>query len=101
MTLAKVIRGVKYLLLFIMLYSLPAKSQTNNIRGMYVNSTSSWLGDSSLENQILRYAVAHDLNYLTLYDLNNLSWTTTDITKLAAFISKAKTPLDCASWSCR
>ncbi|MBP9924125.1 MAG: hypothetical protein KBF92_09865, partial [Bacteroidia bacterium] len=91
MTLAKVIRGVKYLLLFIMLYSLPAKSQTNNIRGMYVNSTSSWLGDSSLENQILRYAVAHDLNYLTLYDLNNLSWTTSDITKLAAFISKAKT----------
>jgi len=91
MTLAKVIRGLKYLLLFIMLYSLPAKSQTNNIRGMYVNSTSSWLGDSSLENQILRYAVAHDLNYLTLYDLNNLSWTTSDITKLAAFISKAKT----------
>ncbi|MBK8365579.1 MAG: hypothetical protein IPL24_18515 [Bacteroidetes bacterium] len=43
MTLAMVKRGAKYLLLFIMFYSLPAKGQSN-IRGMYVNSTSSWLG---------------------------------------------------------
>ncbi|MBK9412279.1 MAG: T9SS type A sorting domain-containing protein [Bacteroidetes bacterium] len=91
MTLAMVKRGAKYLLLFIMFYSLPAKGQSNNIRGMYVNSTSSLLGDSSLENQILRYAVANDLNYMTLYDLNNISWTSTNIAKLAVFISKAKT----------
>lgn len=90
-TFANLNRGITCLFLFILFYSLPAKGQSNNIRGMYVNSTSSWLGDSSLENQILRYAVAHDLNYLTLYDLNNLIWTNGDVAKLAAFISKAKT----------
>ncbi|MBK8365576.1 MAG: hypothetical protein IPL24_18500 [Bacteroidetes bacterium] len=74
-----------------MFYSLPAKASRDNIRGMYVDSTSSWLEIVPLK---IRYSgmQLHDLNYMTLYDLNNLSWTkSTNIAKLAVFISKAKT----------
>jgi hypothetical protein len=61
-----------------------------SIHGLYVNGTSAWLGDTTRENKVLRYANQMDFNYIIFYDLN-IGWTALQKNKLAAFIKKART----------
>src|SRR4051812_11959605 len=80
------------LLVAVLCFSLLCKAQNNNIRGMYVADIPIWLGDTAQENTILRYAQANNLNYITIYSLQDFNWTSsTKKNLLGKFIRKAKT----------
>src|SRR4051812_13406945 len=78
------------LLVTAMLVATLSVHAQSTVQGIYVNGTSTWLGDSAKENQILRYAKLLSFNSLTLYDLN-MAWTPVQKNKLASFIRNAKT----------
>jgi hypothetical protein len=67
-------------------------AQSTNIRGYYLKDLNGWLGDSTQENTILRYAQNNNLNYIIMYDLGSFDFrSTSNKNKLAFFIRKAKT----------
>lgn len=82
----------KFILPILLLLQVSAQSnaQTPAVRGLYINFTYAWLGDSLQEDQILSYCQSNSFNYITLYDLHQLGWSNAEKDKLAAFIGKAK-----------
>jgi hypothetical protein len=67
-----------------------SKGQSNNVRGFYVSDATSWLGNTTAENNILSYAQNNGFTYITLYGLGSLSWSsTTAKNQLASFVSRA------------
>ncbi|MCC7233173.1 MAG: hypothetical protein IT242_09535, partial [Bacteroidia bacterium] len=83
-------RKIIFILIPFLFWGKSMNAQSPQVQGLYVNFIYSWLGDQIQENEILNYCAANNFNYITLYDLNRLNWTQTDINNLAAFISKAK-----------
>ncbi|REJ82313.1 MAG: T9SS C-terminal target domain-containing protein [Bacteroidetes bacterium] len=88
-------KQIKFILVFFCLALISSKfsfSQVNNVRGMYVKSISSWLGNATLENEILNYAQGNAYTYICFYDLSGLSYSNTTVkNNLASFIRRAKT----------
>ena len=77
------------LLLLSLLFSTVSFSQS--IRGFYVNGFNSILGNTTSENTLLNYAQGNAFNYLCLYDVSALNFSSSTVkTQFAAFISKAK-----------
>ena len=66
--------------------------QTSALRGLYVNGFSTILGNSVREDSLLKYASDSSYNYLALYEVHRLSLSTssTNTTKLASFIRRAR-----------
>ena len=80
------------LLIVLLLLAGMARSQSNNVRGFYVKDCTTWLGNTTTETNILSYAQNNGFNYITLYGLGSLSWTSsTAKNQLASFISRAHT----------
>lgn len=80
----------KLLIGIFLIIAATAGAQSNNIRGFYVRDCTSWLGNTSEENRILSYAQSNGFNYITLYGLGSMSWSSTiEKNKLATFVSKA------------
>jgi hypothetical protein len=77
--------------IFFLLIINNAFAQNAAVRGFYLSQTHIWLGDTAQENTILRYAAGNGFNYVTLYDLHRLSWTTQVKKSLASFIKRAHT----------
>jgi hypothetical protein len=79
-------------LIFISVLSLTsAKAQTPALRGIYVDKFSQILGNTTKEDSLLHYAQDSSFNYLALYDLQNISFSSsTSINKLANFIRNAR-----------
>ncbi len=73
-----------------LILSVHAYAQTPPVRGLYVNFINSWLGNTVEEDKILDYCQVNSFNYITLYDLNLLTWSAAQKNQLAAFITKAK-----------
>lgn len=78
------------LLLLFLICSIVASAQYPTYRGMYLNNLTSIIGNTTNENQVLRYAVDSGYNAMTIYDLPAINWTTQSNT-LAAFFSKLRT----------
>ncbi len=63
-----------------------------NVRGFYLQDVGSWLGNTTKENEILKYAQGNGFNYILFYSLGDISWAnTTNKNQLGAFIKKART----------
>lgn len=82
---------IRFLLIGVLFFASTLRAQVPPVRGMYVNFIQSWLGDTLEENKILNYCNSYYINYVTIYDLNLLSWNSTQKNQLASFISRAKT----------
>jgi len=86
----------KNTIVFLFLLSiLTAKGQVANIRGMYVDSFNTILGNTVKEDSLLQYAQTNNFNYLALYDLwpIHVTYNLTNFSSssvLASFIQKAK-----------
>ena len=79
-----------YLLYVLLLINISTFGQ--NVRGFYLQDVGTWLGSTTQENDILQYAQGNGFNYILLYDLGDINWTSTiEKNKLAAFIVKART----------
>jgi hypothetical protein len=77
-------------MIFFLLFT--SASMAQNIRGFYVNSFNTILGNSVAETTLLNYTQANGYNYLCLYSLASLDLTNATVkSKLASFISRAKT----------
>lgn len=75
-----------------MLLTLGISSKAQNVKGFYLQDIGNWLGIASDENDILSYAQGNGFNYILIYDLGDINWSsTTEKNQLAAFIRKAKT----------
>jgi hypothetical protein len=86
------IRNTTTILLFALLLCTSAFSQSANVRGFYLKGVDDWLGDATQENAFLSYAQNNGFNYITLYDLGAVSFSSSTVkSKLASFISRAKT----------
>ncbi|TAH37930.1 MAG: T9SS type A sorting domain-containing protein [Bacteroidetes bacterium] len=82
---------IKLLLLTVFL-TVGISSKAQNVRGFYLQDVGDWLGITADENDILAYAQGNGFNYILLYDLGDINWTsTTEKNQLAAFIRKART----------
>ena len=80
-----------YALLLAFFISFSSNAQTASLRGIYVDGFSSILGNTVLEDSLLRYAQDSSFNYLALYDLHSANFSSTAAkNQLAAFISKAR-----------
>ncbi len=78
------------------LLSIIIDSYAQNVKGFYVNSFNTILGNASREDSLLLFAKNNNFNYLTLYDIHlvNVATPLTNTATsqpLAAFIKKAKT----------
>ena len=63
-----------------------------NVRGFYLQDVGTWLGNTTKENEILKYAQGNGFNYILFYDLGDISWTNSiNKNQLGAFIKKART----------
>lgn len=63
-----------------------------SLKGLYVNRFSSMLGITEKEDSLLMYAKGNNYNYLALYSLQAIDFSsTTKKNQLAAFIKKART----------
>ena len=79
-----------FLLLLFLICSVAASAQYPAYRGMYLNNLTGIIGNTTNENQVVRYAVDSGYNAMTIYDLPAINWTTQSNT-LAAFFSKLRT----------
>jgi hypothetical protein len=67
-------------------------AQSANVRGMYIRSFDGIIGNRAKEDSILVYAQANAFNYLCLYGLGSVNFSSaTNKTNMAAFINRAKT----------
>lgn len=80
-----------FLLIVSFSFAGSVRSQTPTVSGIYVNFINSWLGNTVEEDKILEYCQLNGFNYITLYDLHLLNWSTSQNNQLAAFLSKART----------
>ena len=79
-----------FLLSALLMLSLSTFGQ--NVRGFYLQDVGSWLGNTTKENEILKYAQGNGFNYILFYSLGDISWTnSTNKNQLGAFIKKART----------
>lgn len=60
-------------------------------RGVYLNSISTIIGNSELENAVLAWVQAKNFNQIYLYDLNTICATSTGRANLRNFIAKSRT----------
>lgn len=81
---------IRILLIVFLSFPRAGFAQAPPVRGIYVNFISSWLGNPVEENAILDYCFNNGFNYITLYDLNHLTWTSYHNNQLASFLSRAK-----------
>ena len=80
------------LLLLSALFLISSATFSQSIRGFYVNGFSGILGNTTSENNLLNYAQGNGFNYLCLYDVSGLNWTSTTVkNQFASFASRAKT----------
>ena len=80
------------LLLLSALFLISSTTFSQGIRGFYVNGFSGILGNTTSENNLLNYAQGNGFNYLCLYDVSGLNWTSTTVkSQFASFASRAKT----------
>lgn len=83
--------NVGKLMVGLFLICASAFGQANNVRGFYIKSIDTWLGNTAQENAVLTYAQGNGYNYLLFYDLGSLNWTSTTVTNnLASFLSRAR-----------
>ncbi|MCX6275464.1 MAG: T9SS type A sorting domain-containing protein [Bacteroidetes bacterium] len=81
----------KYLfaIVFMLLNSFQGYSQT--LRGMYINGFDNILGNTVKEDSLLMYLQDSSYNYMALYDLHTLDFSSTsDMNMLSSFIVKAR-----------
>ena len=79
-----------FLLSALLMLSLSTFGQ--NVRGFYLQDVGTWIGNTTKENEILKYAQGNGFNYILFYDLGDISWTNSiNKNQLGAFIKKART----------
>ncbi|HNP47262.1 MAG TPA: T9SS type A sorting domain-containing protein [Bacteroidia bacterium] len=83
-------RTAKFLFFALVIFASTSRAQVPPVRGLYINFVNAWIGDSIEESKILNYCSAYGFNYITIYDLNLLSWSVAQKNSLASFISRAK-----------
>ena len=77
-----------------------SRAQVPPVRGLYINFVNAWIGDSIEESKILNYCSVYGFNYITIYDLNLLSWSVAQ--KIHLLLFQGKESIWCyAGWSCR
>jgi hypothetical protein len=72
--------------------TIAAHSQSTNVRGFFVTNSDNIIGNAALETDLLTYAQSNGFNYLAMYDLSGLNWSSQTVkSNVANFIKKAKT----------
>ncbi|MEO8088504.1 MAG: T9SS type A sorting domain-containing protein [Bacteroidota bacterium] len=83
------IKKVAFLLVSIFVLANQANSQS--LRGMYINGFDDILGNTQKEDSLLMYMQDSSFNYMLLYDLHTLDFSSTaDMNMLSSFIVKAR-----------
>lgn len=77
----------------LLLISNLSSGQSATVRGMYLKTFNTILGNTVKEDSVLQYAQANAYNYVCMYNLPGMNFTTntTNRTNLANFISRGKT----------
>lgn len=81
----------KYLIIIASFLMLSLTGQAQTLRGMYINGFDDILGNTVKEDSLLMYLQDSSYNYMALYDLHTLDFSSTsDMNMLSAFIVKAR-----------
>ncbi len=83
----------KYLLVFItiLLLATNARSQAPAFRGIYLDGFRNILGNTVKEDSVLQYAADSSFNYIALYDLQTINFSSSSsVNTLASFMRKAR-----------
>lgn len=67
-------------------------AQSTDVRGIYISNINDIIASNSRTDSLLNYLKAYRFNYITLYSLQKINWSsTTEKNRLANFIKRART----------